>query len=87
MNTENTEKTELDIKMTILDINENTMEVMETKTGHLSTVSLNGFDTLMLSKNMIYETNKNGDIPYSISRARREDIREYRREEAACGNI
>jgi len=87
MSTENTEKTELDIKMTILDIKKDTMEVMEVKTGHLSTVSLNGFDTLMLSKNMIYMTNENGDIPYSISRARREDIRDYHREEAACGNI
>ena len=75
------------LKMKILNINEDTMDVMEVRTGHISTVSLDKFDTLMLSKNMIYMTNKNGDIPYIISKARREDIREYRREEAACGNI
>lgn len=83
----NTENTDLNIKMTILNINEGTMEVMEVKTGILSTVSLNEFDTLMLRKNQIYMTNENGDVPYGISRIRREDIREYRREEAACGNI
>ncbi|MEA1973162.1 MAG: hypothetical protein U9N34_07715 [Candidatus Cloacimonadota bacterium] len=87
MNTENTENIELNIKMLILEMKEKTMKVMEVKTGILSTVSLDKFDASILFKNHTYFTNENGDIPYSISKARREDIREYRREEAACGNI
>ena len=43
------------------------------------------YDTLMI--NVGYTFDAESVLPYSISRQRRQDIREHHAEEARCGNI
>jgi hypothetical protein len=71
----------------ITEINEETVTFeSDTETHIIPQTHIDVFAHLKLDSEVELTFN-NGEVPYSISRQRRYDIREHHAEEARCGNL